>query len=177
MKKENENGCENMCGIVGFVNTKDQKAEIIEQMMDRIIHRGPNSSGKFIDDQVALGFRRLSIIDLEGGTQPIYNEDGTKVIIFNGEIYNFQSLREELIQAGHVFTTHADTEVLLHGYEEWGTDLLQRVRGMFAFAIWDREKQELFGARDRNQTLLLRGNEWYIHVWFRNQEFFTTSRF
>lgn len=148
MKKENENGCENMCGIVGFVNTKDQKAEIIEQMMDRIIHRGPNSSGKFIDDQVALGFRRLSIIDLEGGTQPIYNEDGTKVIIFNGEIYNFQSLREELIQAGHVFTTHADTEVLLHGYEEWGTDLLQRVRGMFAFAIWDREKQELFGARD-----------------------------
>ncbi len=81
MKKENENGCENMCGIVGFVNTKDQKAEIIEQMMDRIIHRGPNSSGKFIDDQVALGFRRLSIIDLEGGTQPIYNEDGTKVII------------------------------------------------------------------------------------------------
>ncbi len=142
-------------------------------MMDRIIHRGPNSSGKFIDDQVALGFRRLSIIDLEGGTQPIYNEDGTKVIIFNGEIYNFQSLREELIQAGHVFTTHADTEVLLHGYEEWGTDLLQRVRGMFAFAIWDREKQELFwGKRSfRNQTLLLRGNEWYIHVWFRNQEF------
>lgn len=143
-----ENGCENMCGIVGFVNSKDQKEIIIERMMDRIVHRGPNSSGKFTDDRVALGFRRLSIIDLEGGSQPIFNEDQTKVIIFNGEIYNFQVLREELIQAGHVFSTHADTEVVLHGYEEWGIDVLQRLRGMFAFAIWDTQKQELFGARD-----------------------------
>ena len=117
-----------MCGIVGFVNSKDQKEIIIERMMDRIVHRGPNSSGKFTDDQVALGFRRLSIIDLEGGSQPIFNEDRTKVIIFNGEIYNFQVLREELIQAGHVFSTHADTEVVLHGYEEWGIDVLQRLR-------------------------------------------------
>lgn len=123
-----ENGCENMCGIVGFVNSKDQKEIIIERMMDRIVHRGPNSSGKFTDDRVALGFRRLSIIDLEGGSQPIFNEDQTKVIIFNGEIYNFQVLREELIQAGHVFSTHADTEVVLHGYEEWGIDVLQRLR-------------------------------------------------
>lgn len=137
-----------MCGIVGFVNTKDHKEEIIETMMDRIVHRGPNSSGKYIDKQIALGFRRLSIIDLEGGSQPIFNEDRSKVIIFNGEIYNFQSLREELLAAGHIFSTHADTEVLLHGYEEWGTELLQKVRGMFAFAIWDIEKQELFGARD-----------------------------
>lgn len=137
-----------MCGIVGFVNTKDNKEEIVTNMMDRIVHRGPNSSGHYIDKGVALGFRRLSIIDLEGGSQPIYNEDRSKVIIFNGEIYNFQPLREQLIQAGHIFTTHADTEVLLHGYEEWGTELLQKVRGMFAFAIWDIEKQELFGARD-----------------------------
>lgn len=141
-------GRENMCGIVGFVNSKDQKQEIIEDMMDRIVHRGPNSSGKYTDKNVALGFRRLSIIDLEGGSQPIYNEDRSKVIIFNGEIYNFQPLREQLIAAGHVFSTHADTEVLLHGYEEWGAELLQKVRGMFAFAIWDIEKQELFGARD-----------------------------
>lgn len=92
-----------MCGIVGFVNDKDNKKTIINTMMDRIVHRGPNSSGEYIDKHVALGFRRLSIIDLEGGTQPIYNEDRTKIIIFNGEIYNYQPLREELIAAGHVF--------------------------------------------------------------------------
>lgn len=137
-----------MCGIVGFINTKDQKQAIIEAMMDRIIHRGPNSAGKYIDKQIALGFRRLSIIDLAGGSQPIYNEDRSKVIIFNGEIYNYLSLRTELIKAGHVFGTDTDTEVLLHGYEEWGKNLLQKIRGMFAFAIWDNQKQELFGARD-----------------------------
>lgn len=137
-----------MCGIVGFVNTKDGKADIIEEMMARIVHRGPSSAGKFVDDKVALGFRRLSIIDLAGGSQPIFNEDHSKVIIFNGEIYNFQSLRKELIAAGHTFSTHADTEVVLHGYEEWGTEVLQKLRGMFAFAIWDQQKQELFGARD-----------------------------
>ncbi|OTN77177.1 asparagine synthase (glutamine-hydrolyzing) [Enterococcus sp. 8G7_MSG3316] len=137
-----------MCGIVGFVNTKEGKEQIIEDMMARIVHRGPSSAGQFVDDQVAFGFRRLSIIDLAGGSQPIFNEDGNKVIIFNGEIYNFQSLREKLIAAGHTFTTHADTEVVLHGYEEWGTEILQKLRGMFAFAIWDREKKELFGARD-----------------------------
>lgn len=137
-----------MCGIVGFVNEKENKKAIVNTMMDRIIHRGPSSAGEYIDQHVALGFRRLSIIDLEGGTQPIYNEDGTKIIIFNGEIYNYQGLRDELIKAGHIFKTHADTEVLLHGYEEWGTELLQKIRGMFAFAIWDNEKNELFGARD-----------------------------
>src|SRR5699024_1127848 len=89
-----------------------------------------------------------SIVDLEGGSQPIYNEDRSKVIIFNGEIYNYQRLREDLVLLGHVFTTNTDTEVLLHGYEEWGVDLLQKIRGMYAFAIWDIEKQELFGARD-----------------------------
>lgn len=139
-----------MCGIVGFVNedTKENKSEIVERMMDRIIHRGPDSSGKYIDEHVALGFRRLSIIDLEGGSQPIYNEDDTKAIIFNGEVYNFQPLREELIAKGHVFKTGADTEVVLHGYEEWGADVCKKLRGMFAFAIWDMQTNELFGARD-----------------------------
>lgn len=139
-----------MCGIVGFVDRSNttQKKQVIKEMMDTIVHRGPNSSGQFIDEGVALGFRRLSIIDLEGGSQPIYNEDGTKIITFNGEIYNYQSIREDLIAKGHTFTTHADTEVLLHGYEEYGIELLQKIRGMFAFVIWDTEKQELFGARD-----------------------------
>lgn len=139
-----------MCGIVGFVDRSNttQKEQVIKEMMDTIVHRGPNSSGQFIDEGVALGFRRLSIIDLEGGSQPIYNEDETKIITFNGEIYNYQSIREDLIAKGHVFTTHADTEVLLHGYEEYGVELLQKIRGMFAFVIWDTEKQELFGARD-----------------------------
>ena len=139
-----------MCGIVGFIDRSDttQKEQIVKNMMDTIVHRGPNSAGQFIDEGAALGFRRLSIIDLEGGTQPIKNEDGTKIITFNGEIYNYQSIREDLIAKGHVFTTHADTEVLLHGYEEYGIDLLQKIRGMFAFVIWDTKKQELFGARD-----------------------------
>lgn len=139
-----------MCGIVGFVDRSNttQKRQVIKEMMDTIVHRGPNSSGQFIDEGVALGFRRLSIIDLEGGSQPIYNEDRTKIITFNGEIYNYQSIREDLIAKGHTFTTHADTEVLLHGYEEYGIELLQKIRGMFAFVIWDTEKQELFGARD-----------------------------
>lgn len=137
-----------MCGIVGFISSQQQKETVIEAMMERIVHRGPNSAGKYVDDQIALGFRRLSIVDLEGGSQPIYNEDRSKVIIFNGEIYNYQRLREDLVLLGHVFTTNTDTEVLLHGYEEWGVDLLQKIRGMYAFAIWDIEKQELFGARD-----------------------------
>ncbi|MFC4653106.1 asparagine synthase (glutamine-hydrolyzing) [Lactococcus nasutitermitis] len=139
-----------MCGIVGFVDdmSQENKTKTLEEMMNTIIHRGPSSSGEFIDDKAAIGFRRLSIIDLAGGDQPIYNEDKTKLITFNGEIYNFQVLREELISKGHIFTTHADTEVLLHGYEEYGVELLQKIRGMFAFVIWDSEKQELFGARD-----------------------------
>lgn len=139
-----------MCGIVGFIDRMNQndKSKTLEEMMNTIVHRGPSSSGEFIDEGAAIGFRRLSIIDLEGGDQPIFNEDKSKLITFNGEIYNFRELREDLISKGHDFTTHADTEVLLHGYEEYGVELLQKLRGMFAFVIWDREKQELFGARD-----------------------------
>ena len=139
-----------MCGIVAFYDPKiNEKQAVIGKMMATIKHRGPNSDGYYINDEVALGFRRLSIIDLRGGSQPIYNEDKTRAIIFNGEIYNFKPLREELIKAGHVFSTKADTEVLLHGYEEWGMDgLLKRIRGMFAFLIWDDNNKTLYGARD-----------------------------
>ena len=117
--------------------------------MNTIIHRGPDSFGSFIDEEAALGFRRLSIIDIgENGDQPLYNEDKTMVLTFNGEIYNYQGLREELIAAGHIFTTHTDSETLIHGYEEWGEALVERLRGMYAFVIWDRNKKKLFGARD-----------------------------
>jgi len=137
-----------MCGFVGFTNHIADADVILEKMKDAIRHRGPDSEGTYIDDDVAMGFRRLSIIDLEGGSQPLFNEDKTKVLTFNGEIYNYQVLREELIAKGHIFTTHTDSEVLIHGYEEYGTDVLNKLRGMFAFVIWDTKKKEMFGARD-----------------------------
>ncbi|MBR2927907.1 MAG: asparagine synthase (glutamine-hydrolyzing) [Oscillospiraceae bacterium] len=139
-----------MCGFVGFLDEAiNYSAEtVIHAMADKIIHRGPDSDGYFCENKVGMGFRRLSIIDLEGGHQPIYNEDQNLVITFNGEIYNFQTLREELISKGHVFSTRTDTEVLLHGYEEWGKELPKKLRGMFAFVIYDRREQTLFGARD-----------------------------
>ena len=137
-----------MCGIVGFSDKRENKQEILNNMMKAIIHRGPDGEGSFVDEKIALGHRRLSIIDLEGGKQPMYNEDGSLVVVFNGEIYNFQSLREELVAAGHTFASHSDTEVLLHGYEEWGKEMLNRLRGMFTFAIWDKKQESLFCARD-----------------------------
>ena len=139
-----------MCGFVGFTNTPvtADPAAVVKAMADRIVHRGPDDADYYVDEDVSLGFRRLSIIDLEGGRQPILNEDGTKVLVFNGEIYNFQSLREDLLQKGHVFKTRTDSETILHGYEEYGKQVLQKLRGMFAFVIWDKEKKQLFGARD-----------------------------
>ena len=139
-----------MCGFAGyFVNGYGgDREEVIRAMADRIVHRGPDQADYYVDDDVCLGFRRLSIIDLEGGSQPIRNEDDTKVLVFNGEIYNYQDLREELLAAGHVFKTKTDSEVLLHGYEQWGADLLHRLRGMFAFVVWDSVAKKLFGARD-----------------------------
>lgn len=138
-----------MCGFAGFSGRLENKKEIINAMMGRIIHRGPDMAGDFIDDDMALGFRRLSIIDLsEDGAQPMTNEDVSIVTVFNGEIYNFAELREELSAKGHCFKCHADTEVLVHGYEEYGESLVERLRGMFAFVIWDRNKKTLFGARD-----------------------------
>lgn len=137
-----------MCGICGFTGNIDNKTEVLTNMMNKIIHRGPDSGGQHIDDGIALGFRRLSIIDLDHGSQPMYNEDNSIVITFNGEIYNHLELREELIAKGHVFRNRADTEVLLHAYEEYGEAMLGRLRGMFAFVIWDSNTGSLFGARD-----------------------------
>lgn len=138
-----------MCGYVGFTNTiGDSAAEVLTGMMDKIVHRGPDSHGQFLNDDIALGFRRLSIIDLEAGHQPLYNEDNTLALVFNGEIYNYRQIREGLVAAGHIFKTNSDSEVLIHGYEEYGEDLVPMLRGMFSFVIWDLKTRTLFGARD-----------------------------
>lgn len=138
-----------MCGFVGFTNAIDNSNKVLGEMMDKIRHRGPDSEGRYIDECIAMGFRRLSIIDItDSGNQPIFNEDKSKVLFFNGEIYNYREIRKELEEKGHKFTTHTDSETLIHGYEEFGEKLLDRLRGMFAFVIWDKEKKELFGARD-----------------------------
>lgn len=138
-----------MCGFVGFTNKINDASSVIEKMMDRIKHRGPDSEGKYVDSDVAMGFRRLSIIDLsKEGDQPLFNKDRSIVLTFNGEIYNYQDLRKELCEKGYEFTSKTDSEVLIHGYEEWGTDLLNKLRGMFGFIIWDKNKNQIFGARD-----------------------------
>ncbi len=137
-----------MCGFVGFTNNLKDATPVLQNMMDSIIHRGPDSEGKYLDENVALGFRRLSIIDLSQGHQPLFNEDKSIVLVFNGEIYNYQILREELIECGHKFATNTDSEVLIHGYEQWGKKMLNKLRGMFAFVIWNKNTKELFGARD-----------------------------
>lgn len=137
-----------MCGFCGFTGELINREQLLRNMADKITHRGPDSEGVYMDDMMAMAFRRLSIIDLEGGHQPIENEDGTKVLMFNGEIYNYRALREELLAAGHRFTTESDSEVLLHGFEEWEAGLLDRLRGMFAFAVWDKPSRSLFLARD-----------------------------
>lgn len=140
-----------MCGFCGFadnINNKQDKKRIIKNMADRIIHRGPDSDGYFVDDYVALGHRRLSIIDLKSGGQPIYNEDNSVVVVFNGEIYNYQELKKDLEKKGHKFKTNCDTEVLIHSYEEYGTDSFNMLRGMFAYTLYDSNKKELYGVRD-----------------------------
>lgn len=137
-----------MCGFCGFIGEQQGKEVILKKMMDKIIYRGPDSSGMYADTDIGLGFRRLSIIDLSDGAQPIYNEDKTKVILFNGEIYNYQEIKEDLLNKGHQFYTKTDTEVLIHGYEEYKEKILDKLRGMFTFAIWDIVEKELFIARD-----------------------------
>lgn len=137
-----------MCGIIGYINNGKKNEDIIKKMTNKIVHRGPDDEGIFQDDFVSLGFRRLSIIDLNKGKQPIFNENKTKVLIFNGEIYNYQTLREELIKCGHKFETESDSEVIIHGFEEYGEDVCNKLRGMFAFVIYDIDNKELFGARD-----------------------------
>lgn len=138
-----------MCGIAGYVsNNKKPTKKILKSMTDRIEHRGPDAEGFFLDNKAALGHRRLSIIDLSTGDQPIYNENKNIAIVFNGEIYNYVELREELKKKKHKFVTSSDTEVLVHGYEEWGHELTKKLRGMFAFAIWNMKDKELYMARD-----------------------------
>ena len=138
-----------MCGFVGFTGEVKNKEEILKEMMDTIVHRGPDSQGSYLDDNIALGFRRLSIIDLsESGRQPLFNEDRTLVLVFNGEIYNYKELKAELISLGHDFKSNTDSETILHGFEEWGKDLLNKLRGMYAFVIWDTKNKEIFAARD-----------------------------
>ena len=137
-----------MCGICGFVGKIDNQVEIIEKMTSVISHRGPNDVNYFVDNNVAMGFCRLSIIGVDDGRQPIYNENNNLVLTFNGEIYNFLDLRKNLESLGHKFYTHTDSEVIIHGFEEWGEQVVLRLRGMFAFSIWNREKQEMFIARD-----------------------------
>jgi len=141
-----------MCGICGHLHTDPARAVdrgLLERMNDAIRHRGPDSDGFYVGGSVGLAMRRLAIIDLAGGDQPMSNEDGTIQLVFNGEIYNFQSLREELLQAGHRFATSSDTEVIVHAYEQWGDDALLRLQGMFALALWDARRERLLLARDR----------------------------
>lgn len=141
-----------MCGICGkymFDREASVPAGLLREMADSIRHRGPDDEGYYLDGPVGLAFRRLSIIDLSGGHQPLSNEDGTVWIVFNGEIYNYQDLRSDLLARGHSFRTQSDTEVIVHLYEEYGADCVEHLRGMFAFAIWDAREQTLFLARDR----------------------------
>ena len=140
-----------MCGFVGFIDENDQTYDhraAIVAMADAIAHRGPDSEGYFEDGGAALGFRRLAIIDLAGANQPLCNENRSLVLVFNGEIYNYRELRRQLIAAGHAFSTQGDAEVVLHGFERWGAGVLDRLRGMFAFALYDTATGELFCARD-----------------------------
>jgi asparagine synthase (glutamine-hydrolysing) len=146
-----------MCGIAGFIADydgfsaprADERLDLVRRMCDAIRHRGPDDEGFFIDDDAALGMRRLSIIDLSSGHQPIHNEDRTVWIVFNGEIYNFRELRTDLEGRGHRFYTNTDTEVIVHAYEQWGTQAIRRLRGMFGLAIWDTRSRSLLLARDR----------------------------
>ena len=137
-----------MCGLCGFTGEIIDRDKVLENMTDVITHRGPDSVGYYKDNRISMGFRRLSIIDLEGGDQPIYNEDKSLVLMFNGEIYNHKELREELKKNGHEFYTNADSEVLIHGFEQWGEKLLNKLRGMFGFAIYNKNDGSIFIARD-----------------------------
>ena len=140
-----------MCGITGLFDTSGKRAidrDVLHRMNESLHHRGPDQGDLYLETGIGLGHRRLSIIDLAAGRQPLFNEDGSVAIVFNGEIYNYRELMAELIGLGHVFRTRSDTEVIVHAWEQWGVDCLQRLRGMFAFGLWDRNQQSLFLARD-----------------------------
>ncbi len=138
-----------MCGITGFINKQDNKKEIIKKMADKIAHRGPDGEGYYIDEDIALAHRRLAIIDLSTGNQPMYNKDKSLVIVFNGEIYNYLEIKDELKKKGYSFENKSDTEVIINGYQEWKEDVVNHLRGMYAFAIYDINNKKLFMARDK----------------------------
>src|SRR5712692_1849464 len=141
-----------MCGIAGFIDrecSRDNAERLIENMCRVIRHRGPDDQGVWVGDGISLGVRRLSIIDLAGGHQPMLNEDQSIVVVFNGEIYNYRELQKGLQERGHHFSTNSDTEVIVHAYEEYGDTCVKHLRGMFTFAIWDKKRQRLLAARDR----------------------------
>src|SRR6184192_1153041 len=139
-----------MCGICGVAGGEPAAGlDLVARMCDSMVHRGPDDAGIEQFDGVTLGMRRLSIIDLAGGHQPMHNEDSTVWVVENGEIYNHRELRDQLIAAGHTFVTQSDTEVLVHGYEQWGEGVVERLNGMFAFAVLDRRRSVLLLARDR----------------------------
>ena len=161
MCKETEREAATMCGFCGFAGELlQEKADVLNRMMNKIVHRGPDSAGTHIDKDVALGFRRLSIMDLDYGSQPMYNETGDVVITFNGEIYNYGELREDLEAKGHVFANHADTECLIHAYEEYGKEEI---------ALWG---QRLLW----HQAFLLYPGGQYLGLWVRNQKYFGIPR-
>src|SRR5438270_4068752 len=153
-----------MCGINGIAlssrSPKSLDVRLLERMRDCVTHRGPDDAGLYVDGNVGLGHRRLSIVDVAAGHQPMTNEDATLHITYNGEIYNHANFRAELIARGHVYRTHCDTETILHLYEEYGAACVEHLRGMFAFAIWDERKRELFIARDRLGVKPL----YYVHT-------------
>src|SRR5215468_9721797 len=141
-----------MCGLVGIFDThgrREVSRELLSRMNETLHHRGPDECGLHLEPGLGLGHRRLSIIDLSTGQQPLYNEDGSVVVVFNGEIYNFQELIPELTRLGHTFRTKSDTEVIVHAWEAWGAECVKRFRGMFAFALWDERQEILFLVRDR----------------------------
>src|SRR3954451_5335366 len=159
-----------MCGIAGTLNRDGPvEPQLVERMCETLAHRGPDSRGLVSDDGVAIGVARLAVIDLEGGAQPIASEDGAVVVVCNGEIYNYRELRDELAERGHRFSTRSDTEVIAHLYEELGDACVERLRGMFAFAIWDRRARRLLLARDRVGKKPLFYAERAGRLWFASE--------
>ena len=170
-----------MCGIAGIYNPNGVTTDpaVIRRMSRAIAHRGPDDAGYHLDVHAHLASRRLSIIDLDAGAQPIYSQDNNHAIVYNGEVYNFVALRQELRDRGFHFETHTDTEVILQAYRAWGPDCLQRFQGMFAFCILDVRRQELFLARDRlgiKPLVYSRLPDGTVVFWFRDQGPFAVSR-
>ena len=167
-----------MCGITGIYHYANEQAvneAVLRRMTDVIAHRGPDDDGFYVTGKVGLGHRRLSIIDVVGGHQPLFNEDGTVAIVFNGEIYNYKELACIVEARGHTLRTRSDTEVLVPGYESWGCDLAARLRGMFAFAIWDVRAERLYFARDRLGKKPFFYHKIYFFKEISDERFFTKN--